>query len=397
MSIYASSPAPSPDPPPYPYEMGSEDPTVDEFEAWAHTATLPQMGNGGVIDSRADRSMQSEDQLGLSTSSNLFPNLVLNQWQTPGMPGSSMLPSTDVHDITIEAKATFDAEYHSLFRQDTAQKTKEHIFGVVCDKVLPYRAQEYPRLFPPVMFYDLLCQNDADRARTAPLARRCAAWFHDLTIEQADHCVARILRARQDMNGRSNLPERQPQKAVAPKRSRSSKSSLAMDHQHPVLATELAKAPTMTYREIIKNSEDFEVLSKAYSTHIRKEKLDDVEKTDDTWPITTQEELMYVKQAVMAIYDTTEYVEKTAALQKKARIDALTSQQKDASRDGDTEPRKKRKLADATALKTDSMGKKIPKLNPVEAVLASPEKSPREQLKAIIRHELKDFEVAYLG
>lgn len=218
-----------------------------------------------------------------------------------------------------------------------------------------------------------------------------------MTIEQADHCVDRILRARQDMNGEINLPEKQSQKAVAPKRSRSSKSTLAMDHQHPVLVTELAKAPTMMYREIIKNSEDFEVLSKAYSTHIRKEKLDDVEKTDDTWPVTTQKELMYVKQAVMAIYDTTEYVEKTAALQKKARIEALTSQQKDASRDGDTEPQKKRKLADATALKTESMGNKIPKLNPVEAVLANPEKSPREQLKAVLRHELKDFEVAYLG
>lgn len=206
-----------------------------------------------------------------------------------------------------------------------------------------------------------------------------------------------ILRARQDMNGKINLPEKQPQKAAGPKRPRSTKSPLAIDHQHPVLVTELAKAPTMTYREIIKNAEDFEALSKAYNTHIRKAKLDDVDKTDGTWPVTTQKELMYIKQAVMAIYDTTEYVEKTAALQKKARIEALTSQEKDANGGGDTEPRKKRKLADATALKTDSMGKQIPKLNPVEAVLANPEKSPREQLKAVLRHELKDFEVAYLG
>lgn len=43
------------------------------------------------------------------------------------------------------------------------------------------------------------------------------------------------------------------------------------------------------------------------------------------------------------------------------------------------------------------MGKKIPKLNPVEAVLVGSSKSPKEQLKAILRHELKDIEAEYLG
>lgn len=111
--------------------------------------------------SRADRSMQGEDQLGLSTSSNLFPNLI-NQWQTPGMPGSSVLPSTDVKDITIEAVATFDAEYHSLFRQDTGQKTKEHIFGVVCGIYLVPSRQNHTEL--PLMI--------SSQTRSCPIVLR---------------------------------------------------------------------------------------------------------------------------------------------------------------------------------------------------------------------------------
>ncbi|KAJ0340157.1 hypothetical protein COL154_010443 [Colletotrichum chrysophilum] len=153
----------------------------------------------------------------------------------------------------------------------------------------------------------------------------------------------------------------------------------------------------MTFRKIIGSSEEFLELSDAYITHIRHEKSSNAEDADPTWPSTTQEELAYVEQAVMAIYDVSDFVEKTSALEKKARIDSSTSQQQ--TNDGEDEPRpsKKRKLTDKAACETPTMGKKIPKLNPVEAVLTASSKSPKEQLKAILRHELKDIEAEYLG
>ncbi|KAI8244186.1 hypothetical protein K4K57_004389 [Colletotrichum sp. SAR 10_99] len=293
----------------------------------------------------------------------------------------------------------FEADYVRLFMDETPSAEKKEILHVVCglDRVLPYRAQVPPRIFPPQSFYDILLQNEVDLENVTFPVKRCVAWFHTLTIEQADDCIERVRKARENVGRERSGLEDQPRPTAQPKRSRKAKSASIVDHQHPLLLEELTEEPTMTFRKIIGSSEEFLELSDAHTTHIRREKLSDAENADPTWPSTAEEKLAYVEQAVMAIYDVSDFVEKTSALEKKARIDSLTSQQQTNHGEDEARPSKKRKLAEQAACKNPPMGKKIPKLNPVEAVLASSGKSPKEQLKAILRHELKDFEAEYLG
>ncbi|KAF4834893.1 hypothetical protein CGCTS75_v002921 [Colletotrichum tropicale] len=291
----------------------------------------------------------------------------------------------------------FEADYVRLFMDETPVAEKKEILHVVCDRVLPYRAQVPPRIFPPQSFYDILLQNEVDLENITFPVKRCVTWFHTLTIEQADNCIERVLKARENVGRERSDLEDQSRPTPPPKGSRKTRSASIVDHQHPLLSVELTQEPTMTSRKIIGSSEEFLELSDAYTTHIRREKSSDDGTADPTWPSTTQEKLVYVEQAVMAIYDVSDFVEKTSALEKKARIDSLTSQQQ--TNDGEDQARtsKKRKLPEQADCKTPTMGKKIPKLNPVEAVLASSGKSPKEQLKAVLRHELKDFEAEYLG
>ncbi|KAF9880121.1 hypothetical protein CkaCkLH20_02075 [Colletotrichum karsti] len=377
--------------------------SCDDFNLWNYDGSLPHV--------------VPRNSFGMDPSNNI-PNATFGDLQNVGMqasalpqisssfePGPSFFTRMQEPDIQPHGPAMLDAvqmieadpdvEFASLFDDNTPNATTDEILRVVCDKILPYRAKDFPRLFPPVYFYELLLQNEEDRDEVIPLATRCVKWFLNMTPEQADSRIAEIHEVRRAMKAKGLDQEPQAHPAKNTKRSRSAKKAAITSHQHPVLVAELAKSPRMEYRPSIRSMEEYLTLSEAYVTYIRQMELNDVAETDETWPSTTAMEIQYVKQAALAIFDTTDFAEKTDALNNKAHIDKLTAERQgeaDGEADSVGNIKKRKRGADAT----DAV-KKLPKLNPSESILADPNSSPARLLKAVLRYEITDFEVELLS
>ncbi|KAI8197678.1 hypothetical protein KHU50_009406 [Colletotrichum sp. SAR 10_65] len=292
-----------------------------------------------------------------------------------GQPGQLPQPPLD-NDVGL-----FATEYEALFTNEISGASKDRLIRVMSEKVIPYRARDGWRLFPPVSFYELLLQNEWDRDEILPIAVRCAKWFLSQTVQQADVRIAEV----EDLLKRHTAPIQPPAEAPEPlRKTKSSRKRKMTAHQgqNPMIAAELDKSPTMAYRKIIGSKDQFARLKEEYVRHIRHEEANDMEHIDPTWPSTEATDCQYVRQAVEAIYDTSNFIEKAAALEKKARIDDESSEA----------PNKKRKVGMEAA-----SGMKQTKLNPTDTILANPNSSPRAQLKAVIRHELKDIDVEMLS
>ncbi|KAI8165820.1 hypothetical protein K4K49_012606 [Colletotrichum sp. SAR 10_70] len=284
--------------------------------------------------------------------------------------------------------AIFAVEFESLFDAETNLEKRLQILHIAC--VIRYRRHDGYRLFPPEDFYEYLLQNEPDRDETTPIATRCAKWFHSMTPSDADLRIDELLELRKSLTTPSppdlrhvNFP-----KQTAPASKGKAKASEITDHQHPLIAREMAKPATMGYHNLIRSMEHFDELEEAYDNHIRKDVLESPTETDVTWPVSQEMQYGYIGQAFAAIFDTASFVEKTAALAKQARIDENNAVTQEMPVECNTGPSKKRKLDHGASHSL----KRLEKLNTAEAVLADPNSTPRQQLKAIIHYELTDFE-----
>ncbi|KAF5523443.1 hypothetical protein CGCA056_v005719 [Colletotrichum aenigma] len=290
--------------------------------------------------------------------------------------------------------AIFAVEFESLFDGEANSERKLQILHIACDKVIRYRRHDGYRLFPPEDFYEYLLQNEPDRDETTPIATRCAKWFHSITPSDADLRIDELLELRKSLTTPSppdlrhvNFP-----KQTAPASKGKAKASEITDHQHPLIAREMANPATMGYRSLIRSMEHFDELEEAYDNHIRKDALESPTETDATWPVSQEMQYGYIGQAFAAIFDTASFAEKTAALAKQARIDETNVATQETPAECQTGASKKRKLDHGA-----SHGlKRLEKLNTAETVLADPKSTPQQQLKAIIHYDLTDFEAELL-
>ncbi|KAE9571571.1 hypothetical protein CGMCC3_g12412 [Colletotrichum fructicola] len=219
--------------------------------------------------------------------------------------------------------AIFAVEFESLFDAEANSERKLQILHIACDKVIRYRRHDGYRLFPPEDFYEYLLQNEPDRDETTPIATRCAKWFHSMTPSDADLRIDELLELRKSLTTPSPADLRHVNfpKQTAPASKGKAKASEITDHQHPLIAREMAKSATMGYRSLIHSMEHFDELEEAYDNHIRKDVLESPAETDATWPVSQEMQYGYIGQAFVAIFDTASFAEKTAALAKQARID----------------------------------------------------------------------------
>ncbi|KAF4823266.1 hypothetical protein CGCSCA5_v002026 [Colletotrichum siamense] len=285
--------------------------------------------------------------------------------------------------------SVFAAEYESLFGNMITREAKEKILDVVCDKVIYYRAQD-SRIFPPTLFYEILLQNEPQRATMTPLAVRCVKWFHTMSPDDADVPIVRLNDLRVRLTTGASADSRivsQPQNGVS--RKGAGKRAKIVAHQNPLVASEMEKMATMSYRELIGGMDDFAELERAYSNHIRKHEEDSVS-SDQSWPTSPEKERDYVRQAVSAIFDTSHFSEKTSAIEKRAQIAEISANR--GTMDGTETSSKKRKLEDALMAR-----KKAPKLTSAESTLADESSSPANQLRAVLRYDLNDYEAEMMS
>ncbi|KAJ5018633.1 hypothetical protein K4K57_004390 [Colletotrichum sp. SAR 10_99] len=284
---------------------------------------------------------------------------------------NSIIPQSvaDAFNAQNYIAAIFAVEFDSLFDAEANPEKKLQILQIVCG--IRYRRHDGYRLFPPEDFYEYLLQNEPDRDETTPIATRCAKWFHSMTPSDADLRIDELLELRKSLTTPSppdlrhvNFP-----KQTAQANQGKAKASEITDHQHPLIAREMAKSATMGYRSLIRSMEHFDELEEAYDNHIRKD-------------------CDYIGQAFAAIFDTASFAEKTAALAKQARIDEINAATQDTPAECQTGASKKRKLDHGGSAAT----KRLQKLNTTKATLADPRSTPQKQLRAIIHYDLTDFE-----
>ncbi|KAF4837523.1 hypothetical protein CGCSCA4_v011910 [Colletotrichum siamense] len=270
--------------------------------------------------------------------------------------------------------------------EQTSLEVRKVVFGVIVDKVFPYRFNDGLRAFPSVDFYDILLHNEP-----SPDIRRMgsdvAFWLSNMSTNTVDHYVKIIIEYNNTLKATSPEGPQQPE-LVKPSK-RSGKAKQITDHQDVLLKNELQTALTFAYRGIIDDTDQAVALGKAYEHHFRQESKP--RENDSTWPTTREKRQAYVKQMYEAIVDTSCFQEKTDALRKKAQLD---SKQDSSDVVGSTAGEAVNKPGPSLKRKRGQDNiRKIPGISHTDSVYVNPHSTPVDFLRAAARCDLSDVEV----
>ncbi|KAJ5018630.1 hypothetical protein K4K57_004387 [Colletotrichum sp. SAR 10_99] len=256
------------------------------------------------------------------------------------------------------------------------------MFSVIVDKILPYRYGDGARSFPCVAFYETLLYNEASHD-VKMFGAECAAWFCQLTVEEADHYSATIIEYHQSLRSAVSTCQQDVTASEKKKTRKPAKTSRITDHQNQLLKTELEKTLTVGYDALIDDLEEAAILDRAYLQHWRQIFTAHVE--DPSWPSTKEKRRAYVKQMCEAVFDMRDFQEKKDALEKLAKLEAKRT----ITAEGDTRDEagssRKRKLG-------QEMPKKIPGLSTFDAVYVDPSSTPTHLLRTVTRCDIKNIE-----
>ncbi|KAF5506015.1 hypothetical protein CGCS363_v004108 [Colletotrichum siamense] len=306
-----------------------------------------------------------------------------------------------------------------LLKSPTAPLSdKKPILDVLCDKVFPFRLHDGDRRFPPMEFYSYLLYNSPNRDFEWPLAFRCVTYFHQSSAATVDNVIQDLVSSRAvivasgvltESFGQTKPPQKQkrirsgsaminhavvnndePQELLAPPakwaRAISIVTGVPVDYKQ-LIATELDKPCSFTYRKLITSIDHSTDVEKAYYHHIRKDAPNIA--NDHTWPDTQDKMFTYIQQAVEAILDTSNFHEKDIALEKARAWEAYEVTQRAAEDEMNT-------LSAQATLKRKrqiDVPKKPSPMTKLEMTYADPRSSPSKLLHAAVHHELRDIEV----
>ncbi|KAE9571409.1 hypothetical protein CGMCC3_g12406 [Colletotrichum fructicola] len=270
--------------------------------------------------------------------------------------------------------------------EQTSLEVKKVVFGVIVDKVFPYRSNDGSRAFPSVDFYDTLLHNEPN-PDIRRIGRDVAFWLSNMSTDIVDHYVKVITEYNNTLKAAS--PEGPQQPGLVKPLKRSGKAKQITDHQDVLLKNELQTALTFAYRGIIDDIDQAVALGKAYEHHFRQESTP--REDDPTWPTTRKKRQAYVKQMYEAIVDTSCFQEKTDALRKKAQLDSKQDGLDVVrSTTGETVnkpgPYLKRKHGQEKT-------RKIPGISHTDSIYVNPDSTPADLLRAAARCDLSDVEV----
>ncbi|KAJ0340155.1 hypothetical protein COL26b_013494 [Colletotrichum chrysophilum] len=281
--------------------------------------------------------------------------------------------------------AEFDAfsrRLEQLQSDQTSLETKKLMFSVIVDKILPYRYGDGARSFPCVAFYETLFYNEASRD-VKKFGAECAAWFGQLTVEEADHYSATITEYHQSLRSAVSTCQQKVTASGKKKTRKSAKTSRVTDHQNQLLKTELEKPLTIGYDALIDDLEEASILDRAYLQHLRQTSTAHVE--DPSWPSTKEKRRAYVKQTCEGIFDMRDFQEKKDALGKLTKLEAKHGNTNEADAKDEAGSSRKRKLG-------QEMPKKIPGLSTFDAVYVDPRSTPTHLLRTVTRCDIKNIE-----
>ncbi|KAI8295771.1 hypothetical protein K4K56_010490 [Colletotrichum sp. SAR 10_98] len=224
----------------------------------------------------------------------------------------------DQNGSRAEFKA-FSRRLEQLQSDETSLETKKLMFSVIVDKILPYRYGDGARSFPCVAFYETLLYNEASHD-VKMFGAECAAWFCQLTVEEADHYSATIIEYHQSLRSAVSTCQQDVTASEKKKTRKPAKTSRITDHQNQLLKTELEKTLIVGYDALIDDLEEAAILDRAYLQHWRQIFTAHVE--DPSWPSTKEKRRAYVKQMCEAVFDMRDFQEKKDALEKLAKLEA---------------------------------------------------------------------------
>ncbi|EQB49536.1 hypothetical protein CGLO_11128 [Colletotrichum gloeosporioides Cg-14] len=301
------------------------------------------------------------------------------------------LPLFDLHDGPggLQDQDGSCAEFEAFSRRleqlqsdQTSLETKKLMFSVIVDRILPYRYGDGARSFPCVAFYKTLLYNEASRD-VKKFGAECAAWFGQLTVEEADHYVATITEYHQSLRSAVSTCQQKVTASEKKKTRKSAKTSRITDHQNQLLKTELERPLIVGYDALIDDLEEASILDRAYLQHLRQTFTAHVE--DPSWPSTREKRRAYVKQMCEAIFDMRDFQEKKYALERLAKLETKRGITTEADARDEAGSSRKRKLG-------QEMPKRIPGLSTFDAVYVDPRSTPTHLLRTVTRCDIKNIE-----
>ncbi|KAF3809831.1 hypothetical protein GCG54_00014044 [Colletotrichum gloeosporioides] len=300
--------------------------------------------------------------------------------------GRNSYVAEELHDGSSEnAEDPLLIFLDEVMDEQTSLEVRKVVFGVIVDKVIPYRFNDGSRAFPSVDFYDTLLHNEPN-PDIRRIGRDVAFWLSNMSAGIVDHYVKIITAYNNTLKATSSEDPQQPEPIKPTKRS--GKAKQITDHQDVLLKNELRTALTFAYRGIIDDTNQAVALGKAYEHHFRQESKP--REDDPTWPTTKEKRRAYVKQMYEAIVDTSCFQEKTDALRKKVQ---LVSKQDSSDVVGSTAGEAVNKPGPSLKRKRGQDNiRKIPGISHTDSVYVNPDSTPADLLRAAARCDLSDVE-----
>lgn len=290
---------------------------------------------------------------------------------------------------------------------------------------MPYRYHTEPRVFPEINFYITLLYNRPNSSEIMGLVWRFHEFISMMAANhpaEADQVIAGLqLRAMscgwpgapmssaeaQDAQPAEKVvvqpeqaptPERSPAASpVAARKGRKPKSQLGglTDHQHPLLKAELATAPQLQYKGVIRDMDHFLELDEAYERHIKRA-AGTAPHQDPSWPRSAEQQRVYVRKLVNSITDLKSFYELRKAEERRAKLENVPRAQGQNGVSGPSS--RKRKRGDGEQEEDAAEDSARPKgISKTDWILMDEKSTPAERLEAVIHHCISDVEIELLS
>ncbi|KAK6211197.1 hypothetical protein QIS74_10461 [Colletotrichum tabaci] len=302
---------------------------------------------------------------------------------------------------------------------------KKWMFDVLLNDVVPYRYHTEPRVFPEINFYITLLYNRPNSSDIMGLVWRFHEFISMMAANhpaEADQVIAGLqLRAMscgwpgaptssaeaQDAQPAEKVvvqpeqaptPERSPAASpVAARKGRKPNSQLGglTDHQHPLLKAELATAPQLQYKGVIRDMDHFLELDEAYERHIKRA-AGTAPHQDPSWPRSAEQQRVYVRKLVNSITDLKSFYELRKAEERRGKLENVSRAQGPNGVSGPSS--RKRKRGDGEQDEDAAEDSARPKgISKTDWILMDEKSTPADRLEAVIHHCISDVEIELLS
>ncbi|KAK1522514.1 uncharacterized protein CCOS01_10226 [Colletotrichum costaricense] len=323
----------------------------------------------------------------------------------------------------VLAQSPFQVDLDIIDDLAVAPASKEWMFDVMLNDVVPYRYHDHLRLFPDIEFYRTLLYNRPNRDVIWGFVTRFHEWISSVAAsspDQADEVVTAlqhralfhgwpgtISTATGSESHSSQAPSTQHQQdLVSPSTSAvptpvvvsaqgskaASQLPVTTEHQHDLLKVELIVAPVFQYKGIIASMDHFTELNDAYERHVKRE-AGAAPEDDVSWPVSAEQQQSYVQKLFGCITDLDDFFELRKARERLGNIQK--TQQETLAAEPVENQRKRRRGPDGQTVSSDPAAR--PKgMSKTDWALIDENSTPVSLLEAVIHHRISAIEVELL-